>query len=276
MKVSQVRTRYDCSCCINFLKNNSSVNLYLYEGIAGYRKHHRNFFFKSHGKIVGVSHTKNGEYFHLFLLSDTEIDMAVQIKAFLFHRFANTSVFFGEKDGLENFLKNTRTRVLKKREYFYMEVEKDHFIPSYQYICVQPSPDMADLLLPLQIQYEMEELGVQRLEINSLRVKAALRRRLERNEITALFQGREPIAIAAVNARFERSCQIGSVYVVPSYRGKGFGHSIVSGHIERLFKTYDKIVLFVDIHNKRAINMYINIGFQIAGELEQVYVSSPM
>jgi ribosomal protein S18 acetylase RimI-like enzyme len=275
MKVIQIKNEQGYASSMDFLRKNSSVNLYLYEGIAGYKRHYRNFYFKSHGRILGIVHTKNGEYFHLFLLENTGADIAVQIKAFLFRQFPNASVFFGESGGLEKFLRNARIVVIKRREYLYMEVARGHFIPSILYSCVQPPPEMAAKLLPLQIQYEMEELGVQRSEIHSLRVKAALKRRLERKEITAMFQGSEPVAMAAVNACFERTCQIGSVFVVPAWRGRGYGRSIISAHVERLFNKYEKIALFVDIHNRRAINIYKKIGFLTAGELMQVFIKPP-
>ena len=275
MKVLQIKNKEGCASTIDFLRKNSSVNLYIYEGIAGYKRHCRNFCFKSHGRILGIVHTKNGEYFHLFFLEDTGVDIAVQIKAFIFRQFPNASVFFGERRGLENFLRNARIDVIKRREYLYMEVARDRFIPSIRYTCMQPPPEMAAKLLPLQIQYEMEELGVQRSEIHSLRVKAALKRRLERKEITAMFQGSEPVAMAAVNARFEHTCQIGSVFVVPACRGRGFGRSIISAHVERLFNKYEKIALFVDIHNRRAINIYKKIGFRTAGDLMQVHIRPP-
>jgi ribosomal protein S18 acetylase RimI-like enzyme len=275
MKVIQIKNEQGCASSMDFLRKNSSVNLYLYEGIAGYKRYYRNFCFKSHGRILGIVHTKNGEYFHLFLLEDTGEDLAVQIKAFIFQQFPNTSVFFGESGGLENFLRNAHIVVIKRRDYLYMEVARDRFIPSILYSCVQPPPEMASKLLPLQIQYEMEELGVQRSEIHSLRVKAALKKRLERKEITAMFQGSEPVAMAAVNARFEHTCQIGSVFVVPACRGRGLGRSIISAHVERLFNKYEKIALFVDIHNRSAINIYKKIGFRTAGELMQVHIRAP-
>ena len=80
------------------------------------------------------------------------------------------------------------------------------------------------------------------------------------------------MAFAGVNARFKDVCQIGSVYVLPRYRGKGHGHFIVRSHIERLFKNYSRIVLFVGTENGRALRLYRNVGFNGTGELEQAFL----
>ncbi|MCK4805035.1 MAG: GNAT family N-acetyltransferase, partial [Spirochaetes bacterium] len=71
---------------------------------------------------------------------------------------------------------------------------------------------------------------------------------------------------------FESICQIGTVYVPPWYRGKGLGYSVVSSHLDRLFNKYNRIVLFVNRNNKRALHLYKNVGFRPVGELEQVFM----
>jgi predicted GNAT family acetyltransferase len=131
----------------------------------------------------------------------------------------------------------------------------------------------ASLLVPLQIQYEIEEVGADYAQISRQKVKKVLEKKIQLGEITAIFNGREPVALAGVNARFGNTCQIGSVYVLPEYRGRGYGFSVISSHLERLFDRYTHIVLFVEENNNKAQHIYEKIGFQCSGRLLQAYYS---
>jgi len=262
IKINELKNSRKLSCAIRFLEQNGSINLYLYEAIAGGKRSNENYLIREAGTDVGLVHTKNGEYFHLFFLPEVREEMAVGFRTFLSLRHPGASVFFGEKQGIERFLRYARMGVRKTREYNYMELDKDHFVPACSYPCVRPPPEMAGVLLPLQEAYEIEELGVSRAEIQRIRTKLALRRRLERGEITA----------TGVNARYGKSCQIGSIYVVPQYRGRGIGRSVISAHVERLFEQYERVVLFVNRRNEKAIRLYERLGFRKAGELVQVHV----
>ena len=159
-----------------------------------------------------------------------------------------------------------------------MDLEKEAFGRGHSFNrpgyleCITPSPEMATGILPLLINYEVEELGADMGKINRSQVLVVLRARIKRGELTALVDRGKPVAFAGVNARFKETCQIGSVYVLPRYRGKGYGYFIVRSHIERLFKNYSRIVLFVSTENNRALRLYRNVGFDGTGELEQVFL----
>ena len=60
--------------------------------------------------------------------------------------------------------------------------------------------------------------------------------------------------------------------MVPDFRGKGYGRAVVSFHVNRLLKSYDRIVLFVHEHNTPAIRIYERLGFTRSGALLQAYV----
>ena len=272
MKIIKLKNSFDSLRCIQFLKEKKAINLYLYEGISRKNRRYNNFFIRINSKIAGVIHTKNGIYFHLFLLPALGKQHLIQIKRFILSQFPQISVIFGEKPGLEEFFGKAGIRIRNEREYLYMEIIRDDFLPVRLYRTIKPSPDMAGALVPLQIQYEIEELGVMRTSISSVKVNAVLKKRLEREEVSAVFLEDRPVAIAGVNACFEDTCQIGSVYVIPRYRGKGFGLSVISSHVERLLQEYRKIVLFVDKKNKKAIQIYKRIGFQAMGRLKQVHI----
>ena len=88
----------------------------------------------------------------------------------------------------------------------------------------------------------------------------------------AIFEADRPIALAGVNAQFEKVCQIGSVYVVSGYRRKGYGYSVVLSHLERMFQRFDRVVLFVELDNQAASHLYKKIGFRPSGKLIQVFL----
>ena len=107
-----------------------------------------------------------------------------------------------------------------------------------------------------------------------MKIQAALSRHIARGEITVLYEERKPVAIAGVNARYRDVCQIGSVYVLPEKRRKGYGGNIVSAHVSRLLGVYKKVVLFVDTENRAACTLYKRLGFTEYGMLAQVELKS--
>jgi predicted GNAT family acetyltransferase len=62
------------------------------------------------------------------------------------------------------------------------------------------------------------------------------------------------------------------VFVLPEYRGRGYGRSVVSSHVSRLLGRYRRIVLFVHEENRAAIRIYERLGFSKAGVLVQATV----
>lgn len=272
MKIVEVKRKKELIKCMRFLKESNSLNLYLYDRIARGSVIYKNFHLKINNRILGLIHTKNGLNIHLFFSKIIEDPDLEEIGYFLFNKFPDVGTLFGDKDCIERFINKCNMEPVRRRDFTFMEVERAYFKPDFSFKCIVPGPEMADILLPLQISYEIEELGVNRKEIHSPQVLAVLRKRLQREDITALFDDGNLAAFAGVNARFESICQIGTVYVPPRYRGKGFGYSVVSSHLDRLFNNYNRIVLFVNRNNKRALHLYKKVGFRPVGELEQVFM----
>lgn len=62
---------------------------------------------------------------------------------------------------------------------------------------------------------------------------------------------------------------IGEIYLIPEYRGKGIGTSILKNEIEN----FDKIRLQVATSNTKAIKLYRSLGFKIIKEVDgQMYI----
>jgi ribosomal protein S18 acetylase RimI-like enzyme len=273
MKAVRVRSAEDRTRCTELLKKYGSCNLYLFEGISVPHRRAESVRLVTDGETVGIIHTKNGSYVHVFLRNGLSSHLCNRISRFVFRKFAHVSVLFGDRASIAKLSAVPGVSFERIRDFLFMEVRRDRFSPVPCEGAVEPSVQEADQLVSLQIGYEIEELGVRSAEISKKRTEAVVRRRIERGEVTAVYEGRIPVALASVNARFERTCQIGSVYVVPEYRGKGYGKAIVSAHLSRLFDRYSRIVLFVKKTNTRAIHVYAALGFLVRGELVQVSVS---
>lgn len=61
---------------------------------------------------------------------------------------------------------------------------------------------------------------------------------------------------------------IGEIYLIPEYRGRGFGRPILQREID----SHDKIKLRVSKNNTHAIDLYKSLGFNIAEEDEYAYI----
>jgi ribosomal protein S18 acetylase RimI-like enzyme len=263
--------------CIRFLKEKGARNLYLYEGLVSKNTRHTNLLFARKGETVGVAHTKSGVHLHLFLSDGCAASCAREIGDILRDRLPMFESCFGDRAGVERFLDGGGRAVEKTRPFVFMELEKarydknrhdsDRQDPRAAHPAVAGEPRMAEALLSLQMQYEIEELGVSKEAVDRERTLASLRARIARREVTLVFDGERLVACAGVNARFETTCQIGSVYVPPAFRGMGYGYAVVSSHLARMFERYDRVVLFAGEGNAAARGLYGKLGFREAGAL---------
>ena len=257
--------------CVSFLKNAGVCNMYILEGIGLHYSHIHNYGLYAGDKVIGVLHTKNSMYLHLYLVPEAD-HLVVRVLATLIGKsFPKAEMLFGDERSVALYFSGRGTRPVKTVRFIFMEINHDRFKPRLRYRGEIPSAAAAALLLPLQIQYEIEEVGAIGTQIDRKKVLNVMERKIQRGEISAIFDAETPVALAGVNARFENCCQIGSVYVLPRYRGRGYGYSVVSYHVARLLKRYERIVLFVHEKNKAALHIYGNLGFEPTDVLVQAY-----
>lgn len=272
MKVAAIKSKEQVTRSIRFLKENRSCNLYLYEGLSRLNFRYHNLCFSEADECMGVLHTKSGTNVHILLSEIAAEDAVNEILKIALRRFGGIRSFFGDHGSIKRLTLENRAGQGRFREYEFMETDRKRFLPGPTPGGVVPKKKDAPLLLPLQRQYEIEEMRYDPTLLDSERMTVAFARRIDRGEITALYEKGRPVAIAGVNARYGEVCQIGSVYVVPSYRRKGYGYRVVSSHVSRLFRRYGKIVLFVDVENRTACRLYEMLGFEKSGMLAQVEV----
>jgi ribosomal protein S18 acetylase RimI-like enzyme len=274
MKVSRIRSKEQATRSIAFLKENGSCNLYLYEGLALNSPHHHNLFFYDRGEICGLLHTKSGISVHILLAGSVPGDAVSGILKAVLRRFGGLRSYFGDYGSILRLASEKRAGQVSLRKYYFMVTEEDSFTPRVLFGGVVPGSDDASLILPLQRQYEIEEMEVDPTLLDPERIEAALSRRIACGDITAVYEEGKPVAIAGINARYSGICQIGSVYVLPAYRRKKYGYSVVSSHVSRLLERYNKVALFVDVNNRKACHLYEMLGFKKKGMLAQLEESA--
>ena len=125
----------------------------------------------------------------------------------------------------------------------------------------------ATSLLPLQIEYEKEEVCKSEKPFPPY-VSMMNLQKILKDEIAYIstLDG-QPIAKANTNARGINWQQLGGIYTLPKYRRRGVGSLTVFALLQHILKfEKKKIALFVNIENTAAIAMYKKLNFINAGK----------
>jgi GNAT superfamily N-acetyltransferase len=118
-----------------------------------------------------------------------------------------------------------------------------------------------DRLFPLQAAYEREEVVPLGAELHLASCRLALERTLDSRRVLMAELDGKLVAKANTNARSYGRDQIGGVYVLQEYRGRGIGTRIVAELVEAIAADKRAATLFVKKRNRAAIAAYSRIGF---------------
>ena len=130
----------------------------------------------------------------------------------------------------------------------------------------------ANELLDLQVRYEKEEVCQGKNEfpraISLMNLEHILK-----NEITYFARlGNLCVSKTNTNAQGINYVQIGGVYTLPEYRGRGIASCVINALIDHINKKEGKNVsLFVKTCNTKAIKMYKRLGFKERGSFAISY-----
>lgn len=137
---------------------------------------------------------------------------------------------------------------------------------------VQATAADYEILLPLELGYQREEVVPKSFDISDAALAAAFKHELEQGLTFALFDGGRPIAKARLAASGQRHCMLGGVYTIPSERKKGRAAFLVSQIIARSeAHGVNNFCLYAKQENAAALALYKSLGFVPRGEYMLVY-----
>jgi ribosomal protein S18 acetylase RimI-like enzyme len=134
-------------------------------------------------------------------------------------------------------------------------------------------PGIADLdaLYPLQAGYEEEEVLPQGAALNAAACRLSLRGILSREQSLVACLDNRMVGKINTNAASFARFQIGGVYVLPEYRGRGIGRRMAAVFAGELIAQGRGLTLFVKKNNPAAQHIYRRIGFEKAGDYRISY-----
>ena len=137
---------------------------------------------------------------------------------------------------------------------------------------VQATAADYEILLPLELGYQREEVVPKSFDVSDAALAAAFKHELEQGLTFALFDGARPIAKARLAASGQRYCMLGGVYTLPSERKKGRAAFLVSQIIARSqAHGVNNFCLYAKQENAAALALYKSLGFTPSGEYLLIY-----
>jgi ribosomal protein S18 acetylase RimI-like enzyme len=135
----------------------------------------------------------------------------------------------------------------------------------------RPVPEDADEIFALQAGYEKEEVLPQGSDLDPAKCRL-LTEQMIKNEFSliAVLDGRT-VGKINVGAQSFNYCQIGGVYVLPQYRGRGIAQRLGSAFVRGILAKEKKLSLYVKKKNAAAKRVYENLGFTVIGDYRISY-----
>lgn len=242
-------------------------------------RHDSDFFLITDGgQICGAfSFSAGGHMFHCLpnAHSPARAELLRALKAFFrVQKDRNLFNVIGEEHGTEVIHQAIMAACGKsaRHEQSYVLLEKSDAAESVDSACcVRCVPEMADMLLPLQIAYEREEILWEGEPCNPNVTRLAFLHALRTQQIFALVKNGRYVAKGGTNAQGMRYAQLGGVFTVSSERKKGYATELLRHVAHELYQQGKHIVLFAKKDNVAALRLYEKIGCKNIGSFEIVY-----
>lgn len=133
------------------------------------------------------------------------------------------------------------------------------------------SRDDCSLLLPLELEYQIEEVFLDPSHIDSTQIYHNLHQTLSTQEIFYITKGNKAIAKAGTNAMGHKWNQIGGVYTEKEFRNCGLSTWLMNYVLEKLEMEGKKTVLFMKKNNLSAEKVYNKLGFVKKKDFSIIY-----
>ena len=181
----------------------------------------------------------------------------------------------GEKNGCELI-----AGVIKKRRHASIDYTLMHYAGGANALMLPASlsllrcgADDADMLFPLQKNYELVEVLLDAAELDEAFCRLNLKRLLREQIIYALFAEQENIAVAkaGTNARGKNWYQLGGIYTRTDHRNKGCAAFLAQFLAEKFKAEGKNTALFVKDNNIAAQKAYERAGYVKDKPFEIIY-----
>ncbi|WP_052078354.1 GNAT family N-acetyltransferase [Spirochaeta lutea] len=126
-------------------------------------------------------------------------------------------------------------------------------------------------LLPLQMQYEQEEVALPGHPINPQVTRRFFYRSLKTQLAFHLCVDGRAVSKASSNARGIGVVQVGGVFTLPAYRGHGYAEIVMETLIREIHSRGKTVSLFVKNRNHPAQGLYKKLAFTAQEEVSIVY-----
>jgi hypothetical protein len=133
------------------------------------------------------------------------------------------------------------------------------------------SPADTDMLFTLQRGYELEEVLLEDSIFDFHLCLQNLKSLLKRETVLVAYHKGIPVAKAGTNARGYGFSQVGGVYTLPEYRGKGISRYLMALLARREWDQGRSLALFVKKTNLPARSLYHRGGFKRMGDFRITY-----
>jgi ribosomal protein S18 acetylase RimI-like enzyme len=131
-------------------------------------------------------------------------------------------------------------------------------------------PD-GEALFPLQAAYEQEEVLPRGAVFNPAACRLSLEHIVTREHALAAELDGRIVGKINTNAESFSRFQLGGVYVLPQYRGRGIATRMAAALVQRLVSRGKGVTLFVKERNPAARAVYSRIGFAVTGDYRICY-----
>jgi ribosomal protein S18 acetylase RimI-like enzyme len=135
----------------------------------------------------------------------------------------------------------------------------------------KPNSDDMNALAALHAAYEQEEVLPTASEFSAAASRMNIERIFAKEQIFVAELDGRLIGKINTNASTFTRCQVGGVYVLPEYRGRGIARRMAGEFITGLTAQGRGISLFVKKTNSAARRVYQRIGFEILGDYQINY-----
>jgi predicted GNAT family acetyltransferase len=135
----------------------------------------------------------------------------------------------------------------------------------------KPVPEDLEAIFPLQAAYEQEEVLPRGTAFSPRNCRLSLAHILNRERILVAELDSRIVGKINTNAESFTRCQIGGVYVLPEYRGRGIATRMTAVLAAELNAAGRGLSLFVKTRNTTALAVYHRIGFEVRGDYRICY-----